>query len=363
MSMKPAGSARLSQSTDMLWQLSISAVHVLRSPTVQAHHWRRGIWNDEMHAISLECTEFYLCQFQKCHGDNDLETWLTPPMLRYFSPSNYSADMLPHNCFNRETQHRIERDVLTRLWQLTHRGRRRRAGDNFFFFAPHTLYYSTIASNERAHSYFDTIIDKDPLEVIVHGSHCESRKALTLCSYRRKHTSCMSGKFMWWIGHETHHPDQGAPDWIGEWIAKCPIDGRTAHTGPVTVLCPYGLLLATRSIVKKTQNTVCALLCSCNLARETAWRQRANAAPLCAGSPGGGGQRCKRGRTCFLFDFAQDVEKSGLHSVTVESVFPATEEVAPSAKNHGHTLFYTKHIAPLIYWTTKLRVNIIFLIF
>lgn len=32
------------------------------------------IKKDEMHAISLKCTEFYLCQFQKCHRENDLET-------------------------------------------------------------------------------------------------------------------------------------------------------------------------------------------------------------------------------------------------------------------------------------------------
>lgn len=33
-----------------------------------------------------------------------------------------------------------------------------------------------------------------------------------------------------------------------------------------------------------------------------------------------------RERTCFFFDFTQDIEKGRLHSVTVESVFPETEK-------------------------------------
>lgn len=39
-----------------------------------------------------------------------------------------------------------------------------------------------------------------------------------------------------------------------------------------------------------------------------------------------GGRRTKSGPTCFLFDFAQDVEKSRLHSVTVQSVFPEKDK-------------------------------------
>ena len=72
---------------------------------------------DETHAISLKCTEFHLCQFQKCHEENDLETWLTPPMLRYFLSQQLLCWHAPsHNRFNRETHNAEQkRDVFTRL--------------------------------------------------------------------------------------------------------------------------------------------------------------------------------------------------------------------------------------------------------
>lgn len=78
MSVKRTGSGffffpRLAQKQQNWHVLATQYLKVLKESYSTSAPEDREI-KDETHAISLKCTEFHLCQFQKCHEENDLET-------------------------------------------------------------------------------------------------------------------------------------------------------------------------------------------------------------------------------------------------------------------------------------------------
>lgn len=100
---------RKAQPLTVSWRACVNCVSCEESCSTSGEMERLDArYQPEVHRISI-CADFKKNVTRK----NDLETWLTPPMLHYFSPSNYSADTLSLNRVNRETHNTEQRETCS----------------------------------------------------------------------------------------------------------------------------------------------------------------------------------------------------------------------------------------------------------